>query len=295
MKVIKFLVIVILLSLLISCPDYNNPIDPDADDYQGWILLGEGEEGEPWSLSGIIPEETGWTSDLTPLIDWLDMTNAAQYELQWGLSTGSVSGSAVYNVTDSEYQISIGLSVGDYVFWRLKVVNSTGGISSWSDIFSFVVSPGIGDNHSGGIVFYQNYTGCLVAAVSDQSTNQVWIEGGSTQSTENGNTSRDIGTGSANTDAIIAQSGHTGSAAQLCRDYAGGGYIDWFLPSKYELNLMYEQKGGIGGFTDDSYWSSSEINSNDAWRQSFESGSSSFSILDKDWSFSVRAVRAFNY
>ncbi len=33
MRVVKFLVVVIFLSLLISCPDYNNPFDPEADNY----------------------------------------------------------------------------------------------------------------------------------------------------------------------------------------------------------------------------------------------------------------------
>ena len=48
-----------------------------------------------------------------------------------------------------------------------------------------------------GIVFYVTDGGLhgLEAAPSDQSTSQVWIEGGSTQTTENGNTSTAIGTG----------------------------------------------------------------------------------------------------
>ena len=157
----------------------------------------------------------------------------------------------------------------------------------------------IGDiGPAGGIIFfidvnntYSEWT-CLEAAPDDQSTSHVWIEGGDAQSTENGNTSTDIGTGSANTDAIIAQTGNTASAAQVCRDYTGGGFTDWFLPSKLELNLMYERKGLIGGFADDCYWSSSETNSNCACAQSFD-----VSILDyistKSRYIRVRAVRAF--
>ncbi len=294
MKVIKFLVIVILLSLLISCPDYNNPIDPDADDYQGWPILGEGEEGEPWNLSGISPGSNTGTDDLTPLISWPDMENADRYEMQWAPSIEDVPGSTVNNIIDSEYQISTMLSRESYVFWRIKVINSAGGTSSWSEIFSFIIPPvDIGDAHAGGIVFYLSYTGGLVAAVSDQSASQVWIEGGSTQTTENWNTSTEIGTGSANTDVIIAQSGHTGSAAQVCRDYAGGGYNDWFLPSKDELTLMYGQKGVIGGFAVDLYWSSSESHSHYAWLQNFTDGNQ-FNYY-KNSTYGVRAVRAFTY
>ena len=93
-----------------------------------------------------------------------------------------------------------------------------------------------------GIVFYITDGGLhgLEVAPSDQSTSQVWIEGGSTQITQNGNTGTGIGTGLANSYAIIAQSGHTGSAAQVCRVYNGGGLTDWYLPSKDELNAIWD-------------------------------------------------------
>ena len=49
-------------------------------------------------------------------------------------------------------------------------------------------------------------------------------------------------------------------AAKLCYDYELNGYDDWFLPSIEELNLMYINlhKSGLGGFSNDSYWSSTE-------------------------------------
>lgn len=143
-----------------------------------------------------------------------------------------------------------------------------------------------------GIVFYVTDGGLhgLEAAPSDQSTSQVWIEGGSTQTTENGNTSTGIGTGSANTDAIIAQTGHTGSAAQLCRSYEGGGETDWFLPSKDEVMQLCLQKDTVGGFAANYYWSSSEYSTN-AWIQDFFNGNQNY--YSKFNPFMVRAVRAF--
>ena len=49
---------------------------------------------------------------------------------------------------------------------------------------------------------------------------------------------------------------------------------DWFLPSKDELNAMYEQlhKKAVGGFANFYYWSSSENVSNYAWGQDFYNG-----------------------
>ena len=144
-----------------------------------------------------------------------------------------------------------------------------------------------------GIVFYITDGGLhgLEAAPEDQSASQVWIEGGSTQNTLNGNTSVAIGTGLANSNAITAQDGHIGSAAQVCRNYNGGGLDDWFLPSKEELDQLFLQRDTVGGFADGYYWSSSEGNSSEAWDQWWPTGSQITS--NKNSGDRVRAVRAF--
>lgn len=107
-----------------------------------------------------------------------------------------------------------------------------------------------------------------------------------------GTTGTAIGTGLANTTAIIAQSGHTASAAKLCRDYTGGGKTDWFLPSKDELTQLYEQKAVIDGLSPaDGYWSSSEFNSSDAWLLYNDDGIHyNMAKNIQEW---VRAVRTF--
>ncbi len=113
-----------------------------------------------------------------------------------------------------------------------------------------------------------------------------------------GGTSTAIGAGSANTDAIIAQNGAgTTYAAGLARAYNGGGYSDWFLPSKDELNKLYLNRVAIGGFHTSSwphYWSSSEYQGDldGAWLQSFDDGEWNASG-DKGGALRVRAVRAF--
>ena len=108
-----------------------------------------------------------------------------------------------------------------------------------------------------------------------------------------------IGTGAANTTAIIAQNGAGVTyAAGLARAYAAGGYSDWCLPSKDELNQLYLNRAAIGGFHTaiDSpyYWSSSQDEGAGhfgAWDQGFASGAQTHG--DKDDKGRVRAVRAF--
>lgn len=152
-----------------------------------------------------------------------------------------------------------------------------------------------------GIVFYITDDGLhgLEVAPSDQSISQVWIEGGSTQTTVNENTGTAIGTGLANSNAIIAQTGHTGSGALVCREYNGGGLTDWYLPSREELDAIWDNlvndgtgsNSGVGGFAVGYYWSSSEVGSGLAWNQYFNDG---FQYpVSKNYVQRVRAVRAF--
>lgn len=67
----------------------------------------------------------------------------------------------------------------------------------------------------GGLIFYINGTTYYEAAPSDQSASQAWSN---ITSTLIGTTGTAIGTGQANTTAIINQAGHTDSAAKLCDD-----------------------------------------------------------------------------
>jgi hypothetical protein len=65
---------------------------------------------------------------------------------------------------------------------------------------------------------------------------------------------------------------HWVQAKNACRSLNRLGYDDWYLPSKEELNILYNNKEKIGGFNGKWYWSSSEVSSRRAWGQSFEDG-----------------------
>jgi hypothetical protein len=131
----------------------------------------------------------------------------------------------------------------------------------------------------------------LIAATVDQSTGIQWYNGSYTTT---GATGTAIGTGLSNTNTIIASQGDpaTSYAAGLARAYRGGGYTDWFLPSKDELAKLYAMKQlGFGGFADNLYWSSSEYAAYSAWFQYFNYGYQFDN--GKDPTYYVRAIRAF--
>ena len=148
----------------------------------------------------------------------------------------------------------------------------------------------IGESYGGGIVFYVCTGGQhgLIAAVVDQSTGIQWDNGGYTLI----NALRDdVFAGLLNTERIIINQGVGSYAAQVCANFKGGVFGDWYLPSKYELNLLYEQKAVVGGFTNAFYWSSTESLNDRAWCQDFDSGSQYNHYRYQ--TFPIRAIRAF--
>ena len=77
-------------------------------------------------------------------------------------------------------------------------------------------------------------------------------------------------------------------------DADGKEFSDWRLPTKRELNLMYVvvyANGNGASLNANSYWSSTENELNNGWRQNF--GFAIQNYYRKDATFKVRAVRAF--
>jgi hypothetical protein len=157
----------------------------------------------------------------------------------------------------------------------------------------------IGDDYQGGKIAYiyqptdvglyvPGETHGIIAAPSDQSTAAQW----GCYGTLIGGTSTAIGTGAANTSAIVSGCAEAGIAAKLCNDLDLNGYSDWYLPSRVELSYLYLNRVAIGGFAIAHYWSSSEGSSNGALILYFDVGHVPFNVR-KNLASSVRAVRSF--
>jgi hypothetical protein len=159
-------------------------------------------------------------------------------------------------------------------------------------------APVVGAAYGGGKIFYifqpgdpgyvAGETHGLIAANSDTQGYRVF---GCYSS--NWTVSTALGTGAANTTTLLGCS-ETNFAAKLARAVRDGGYTDWSLPSKDELNKLYLNRNLVGNFTDWNlwYWSSSESsNAAYAWYQSFSDGSQNGD--DKNAQKGIRAIRTF--
>jgi hypothetical protein len=159
----------------------------------------------------------------------------------------------------------------------------------------------IGESYGGGIVFYvyDNGQHGLIATRGNQSIGIQWYNGTYRLT---GTTGDGLNAGAMNTAMIVAtqmDDNETGNfAAKVCADYSNNSnevenvpYGDWYLPSFYELNLLYLQKGLVGGFANAFYWSSTEFVNGGALAVNFDNGL--FNGVNKFFPAYVRAVRAF--
>ena len=182
---------------------------------------------------------------------------------------------------------------------EIQVYNGT----SWTNMIGGRRLLAIGESYGGGIVAYilqsgdpgydENVQHGIIAATADQSNSIKWNNGSNITTGASGTA---LGTGLSNTNTVITSQGATSTsyATGLARAYTGGGYNDWYLPSKDELNKMFLNKSSVGNFFNDNYWSSSEFSGstwNGAWFQRFSDGYQQDGW--KDYTFRIRAIRSF--
>jgi hypothetical protein len=254
--------------------------------------------------------DSGGSIDLTALINDADSDTSNELQsLEEVLSRGNNAAHQIKNVTDpTDAQDA---TTKTYVDTKDATINALiaaldakiVALDTRIEAIAAVTPATVGDIRAGGVVFWVDPLDSshgLVCAIEDQGLEIQWFNGSYMVT---GATDLAIGAGSVNTTAIITTQGAvtTDYAAGLARAYNGGGFNDWFLPSKDELNEMYENKATInstaianGGsaFNAEKYWSSSEDDLQRAWVKDFEINGS-WSDREKYKDELVRAVRAF--
>ena len=170
-----------------------------------------------------------------------------------------VDGVAVTGENDQTFSYNF----SNHGLHRVMVAVQDGGVVNGEEIIMDIKPAYTIGSHgqAGGWVFYCDTEGLyegwtyLEGAPEDLSTQMAW----SNVTDVLVGTEREIGTGAVNTAAIIAQEGHTSSAALACTQSDYGNFTDWFLPSVDELKTLMEVNTQFSLFTvDREMWSSSE-------------------------------------
>jgi hypothetical protein len=220
--------------------------------------------------SAILVKGVCWDTSPNPVLGAANFTSNGSGTGAFGSSITGLSGSTIYYV-------------------RSYATNAIGTGYGPDQTFTTCVTPAynIGDQVGGGTVFYVDCAGGgLISSMADQSAGVVWGCSGTAM-----NTPSTLGTGSANTTTILNGCATRPIAASVARDYNGGGFSDWYLPSSAELGLMMNQHAmlNLGG----QYWTSSDNNSPTAAIIWYYITNVQQTSAVKTMQMRVRAIRSF--
>jgi hypothetical protein len=241
---------------------------------------------------------TGTITTGTPTFTWTKARGAAKYEVR--VYRGSTQVLKKTGLTKPSWKSSMALPPDVDLTWKVRA-SGAAGKGAWSNSLTFKVALAVGAAYQGGKIAYlfkdgdpgyvAGQTHGLIAALADRATGLQWYNGSDVAT---GATGTALGTGLANTDTIVAVQGSPAAsyAAGWARAYKGGGYTDWYLPSKDELNELFLNQAAIGGFGPNYYWSSSEFDAGTAWAKAFDLSSPAYAYSKNGASY-VRAVRTF--
>jgi len=195
-------------------------------------------------------------------------------------------------------------NTGSYEFTVWDIKAGEGGNENGSDCDASCLAIGA-TGPGGGKIIYHNHAGFTVTGAD--SFTAYYLEAADYEervswSSNNyfvvtGATGEAIGTGKANTAAIIAaypDDTVSNNAAKAAAAYTGGGKDDWFLPSRYELFEMFNARTHLN-ISSETYWSSSQDPSSPTYARAHYFGDSNSQGLatHKSNTEKVRAVRAF--
>jgi hypothetical protein len=234
-------------------------------------------------------------------------SSASNYN--WGVCYGNTTNPTlkdivIYSTNNSSFNYHmelIDLTPNTEYFARLFVENKNDLNVNYSLNCSFTMpKASVGDFKEGGVVFWVNPNDAshgLVCSPEDWQPGYTFYW--SFNNNETGAINTEVGTGLQNTNAI--NSLNALGAAMNCSTYSQGGYDDWYLPSKDELNIMYSYEtiinntaslNGGSDFQNYWYWSSTEYDLTSTYQQNFNGDGQQSPTFKQEYNC-IRPIRSF--
>lgn len=206
--------------------------------------------------SAIIAKGVVWSTNQNPEVD-----GSSSSKTNDGTGTASFTSNIIGLVKSTPYYV------------RAYATNNAG-TSYGNEILFTSATSQVGDAYQGGIIIYILASGeSLNIGHASQIDYDPAIQHGLIAANEtvfSGKTifgpngtltkSNSLGYGLVNTLNIISLDPTSDNAATRARNYTGGGYTDWYLPSRDELTILRNSKNLVTGITSWQryYWSSSD-------------------------------------
>jgi hypothetical protein len=247
-----------------------------------------------------------------------DLVASSPIGMRVSILQGSETGTPVYvethsSATDEEGIVSIELGSGQAVGgafsdvdWSAKTIflktetdpsggtdySTIVGTSPYTgELSALVATHYVGEYYGGGIVFYVDDEGKhgLITTTIDKSIRKLQKSDARILT----NTVRDgITTGKFNEDRINAIKGTGANDALSGENYPDANLSDWYLPTRYDLIKLYQNRVVIGGYSAFARgWRSAEFSSVNEWYRSFVTGGEFRN--GKDDEVYVRVIREF--
>lgn len=229
-------------------------------------------------------------------------------------TAGNLSGGGVVE-TDPVFSESVakGITGADTANWNQKqekliagsgivingnVISATGGGGTGGFVHY------IGEHFGGGVVYHvwKDQDGTehgLIVDTKHLSQDKEWSN---VTNLEVGAGAKSSWDGLANSNAIIAQPGHVGSAASMCLNSTNGGFSDWYLPAIDQLALLWQNRFNVNKTLSSiagaeqltnvfGYWSSTEYNGVNAYFANLYNLYSGSNL--KTGKYYLRAIRSY--
>lgn len=284
-----------MLNFNLICGNNLDQVEPDSYPNNYIFASCTGNTVDIAAIPGVTPPVPGAMP-----VDAITQTTQYTGTITWDPTDSSFQEGTIYTatITLNVKSLFTFTGVSENFFTVTGATTVTNATDSGVVTAVFPETLAIGESFGGGVIAYILQSGDpdyvegeqhgLIAATAD-ATSLMCLS--NVISVAPGAYGEAIGTGQGNTTTIVNQAGCTSGVACYCDQLTEGGYDDWFLPSKDELNKLWLCKDAIGGFVNDSYWSSSVCNSGFAWALRFDDGYQCPAAIQS--ALRVRAVRYF--